>query len=34
MTPERLLQAFDVEVEVSADARNGQKQFFVVSRSR
>jgi iron complex transport system ATP-binding protein len=34
MTPERLRQTFDVEVEVSLHARSRQKQFFIVSRSR
>ena len=34
MTPERLRDAFDVDVEVSVHAPSGRKQFFVVSRSR
>ena len=33
MTPERLRQTFDVEVDVSVHAPTGRKQFFVVSRS-
>jgi iron complex transport system ATP-binding protein len=34
MTPDRLRQVFDVDVEVSLHAASGHKQFFVVSRSR
>jgi iron complex transport system ATP-binding protein len=34
MTAPRLGQTFDVEVEVSVHAPSGQRQFFVVSRSR
>jgi iron complex transport system ATP-binding protein len=34
MTAELLQQAFDVDIEVSMHRASGQKQFFVVSRSR